>query len=88
MLKPLSTQINVDDHEIQAAKWMPLVDFVEQPLIKEDGLFRKIIDICIARLGKHYCGLLPHQVVSKFDGGPSCLYYNAVSSQDENCAGN
>ncbi|CAK7356317.1 unnamed protein product [Dovyalis caffra] len=87
MLKPLSAQIKVDDLEIQAAKWMPLVEFVAQPLIQEDGLFRKIIDICIARLGKHYCGLLPHQVVSKFDGRPSCLYYNVVDAENVNCKG-
>lgn len=88
MLKPLSSQIKVDDLEIQAAKWMPLVEFVAQPLIQEDGMFKKIIDICIARLGKHYCGLLPHQVVSKFDGRPSCLYYNVIDAQDVNCRGN
>ncbi|XP_040946548.1 nudix hydrolase 8 isoform X9 [Gossypium hirsutum] len=29
MLKPLSTRIIVDVHEIQAAKWMPLIEFVE-----------------------------------------------------------
>jgi len=69
-------------------QWMPLVEFVAQPLIQEDGMFKKIIDICIARLGKHYCGLLPHQVVSKFDGRPSCLYYNVIDDQDVNCKGN
>lgn len=85
MLSPLSTQIIVDDLEIQAAKWMPLVEFVEQPLIKEDCMFKKVIDICIARLGKRYCGLTPHEVVSKFDGMPSSLYYNVTETQDSNC---
>ncbi|KAI5594400.1 hypothetical protein BDE02_03G070500 [Populus trichocarpa] len=88
MLKPLSAQIKVDNLEIQAAKWMPLVEFVAQPLIQEDGLFKKIIDICLARLGKHYCGLLPRQVVSKFDGRPSCLYYNVLDTGNVNCNGN
>ena len=69
-------------------QWMPLAEFVAQPLIQEDGMFKKIIDICIARLGKHYCGLLPHQVVSKFDGRLSCLYYNVIDAQDVNCRGN
>ncbi|KAA8526033.1 hypothetical protein F0562_007867 [Nyssa sinensis] len=85
MLRPLSTQIIVDDHEIQAAKWMPLVEFEEQPLIQEDCMFKKVIDICIARLGKRYCGLSFHQVVSKFDGKLSSLYYNIVEDQDFNC---
>ncbi|XP_011031938.1 PREDICTED: nudix hydrolase 8-like isoform X2 [Populus euphratica] len=88
MLKPLSAQIKVDNLEIQAAKWMPLVEFVAQPLIQEDGLFKKIVDICIAQLGKRYCGLLPRQVVSKFDGRPSCLYYNVLDTGNVSCNGN
>ncbi|KAK8998133.1 hypothetical protein V6N11_012664 [Hibiscus sabdariffa] len=88
MLKPLSTQIMVDDHEIQAAKWMPLVEFMEQPLIQQDCMFKKVIDICIARLGKRYCGLSVHRLASTFDGKTSALYYNAVDSQHSNCTGN
>ncbi|XP_065857494.1 nudix hydrolase 8-like [Euphorbia lathyris] len=87
MLKPSSTQIMVDDLEIQAAKWMPLVEFVEQPLIWGDSMFKKIIDICVARLGKRYCGLSAHKMLSKFDGRLSCLYYNVVDN-DVNCRGN
>ncbi|XP_062073912.1 nudix hydrolase 8-like [Humulus lupulus] len=87
MLRPLSTQIVVDDLEIQAAKWMPLVEFVEQPLIQEDSMFRKIMDICIARLGKRYCGLSSHQLISKFDGKPSTLYYNVMETHNTNCIG-
>ncbi|KAM1037230.1 hypothetical protein ACFX13_032803 [Malus domestica] len=86
MLRPLSTEIIVDDLEIQAAKWMPLDEFVEQPLIQEDSMFKKVISICIARLGKRYCGLSSHQVVSKFDGRLSSLYYNVVDTQDSNCS--
>ncbi|KAK9095205.1 hypothetical protein Scep_026674 [Stephania cephalantha] len=87
MLRPLSTKIKVDDQEIQAAKWMPLAEFVEQPLIKEDNMFYKIIEMCIARLGKRYCGLVSHRVVSKFDGKTSSLYYNVADSQDSICQG-
>ncbi|KAG4973046.1 hypothetical protein JHK87_029867 [Glycine soja] len=82
MLRPLSAEIIVDDPEIEAAKWMPLVEFVEQPLIQEDSMFKKIIDICIACLEKRYCGLNAHQMVSKFDGKSSSLYYNVI-----NCIG-
>ncbi|CAN0908420.1 Nudix hydrolase 8 [Linum grandiflorum] len=85
MLEPLSTEISIDDYEIQAARWMPLGDFLEQPLINGDGMFKKILDICIARLGKRYCGLSAHQVVSKFDDRQSCLYYNVVDAG--NCIG-
>lgn len=85
MLKPLSTRIVVDDFEIEAAKWMPLEEFVEQPLIQGDSMFKKIIDICVARLGQRYCGLSTHQVISKFDGKQSSLYYNVVDPRDSNC---
>ncbi|MCI16156.1 nudix hydrolase 8-like [Trifolium medium] len=87
MLRPLSSKITVDDLEIEAAKWMPLVEFVDQPLIQEDSMFKKIVDIFIARLGKRYCGLSTHQVVSKFDGKISSLYYNVIDNEDDNCVG-
>ncbi|KAK6947537.1 Pre-nudix hydrolase domain [Dillenia turbinata] len=86
MLRPLSSQIKVDDFEIQAAKWMLLAEFVVQPLIQEDSMFKKVVDICIARLGRRYCGLHPHQLVSKFDGRLSSLYYNITEPQ-EYCRG-
>ncbi|KAK6157939.1 hypothetical protein DH2020_005253 [Rehmannia glutinosa] len=88
MLRPLSTEIMVDDLEIQVAKWMPLDEFVNQPLIQGDSMFKKIIEICVARLGKRYCGLSVHQLVSKFDGKLSSLYFNIVDNQDSDCQAN
>ncbi|XP_078163814.1 nudix hydrolase homolog 8 isoform X1 [Carex rostrata] len=86
MLRPLSHEIKIDEMEIQAAKWMPFGEFVEQPLIQEDGMFKKIMEICIQRLRKSYCGLTAHPVVSKFDGRWSSLYYHVGSNnQDFNC---
>ncbi|MQL96567.1 hypothetical protein Taro_029250 [Colocasia esculenta] len=81
MLRPLTTRIEIDNTEIQAAKWMPLVEFVDQPCIQNDNMFRKIIDICMARLQNCYCGLSAHHVASTFDGKSSCLYYNV----DKDC---
>ncbi|KAM0012129.1 putative hydrolase [Helianthus debilis subsp. tardiflorus] len=37
MLRPVSSEIKIDDLEVQAAKWMALREFVEQPLIKGDN---------------------------------------------------
>lgn len=68
-----------------SVQWMPLVEFVEQPLIQEDDMFKKIIDIFIARLGKRYCGLSVHQLVSKFDDKLSTLYFNTVDDPNLNC---
>ncbi|KAL2903130.1 Nudix hydrolase 8 [Bienertia sinuspersici] len=75
MLKPLSYEIKVDDHEIEAAK----------PWIQEDSMLKRVTDIFIARMGKKYCGLNAHHLISKFDDRSSTLYYNVVNTQDINC---
>lgn len=85
MLRPLSNDIRIDEMEIQAAKWMPLAEFIEQPFIQDDHMFKKITDICMQRLRKRYCGLTAHHVISKFDGGTSTLYYNVAEPEDVNC---
>uniref|UniRef100_A0A1J3H8B6 Nudix hydrolase n=1 Tax=Noccaea caerulescens TaxID=107243 RepID=A0A1J3H8B6_NOCCA len=82
MLKALSDKIIIDNLEIKAAKWMPLVEFVEQPMIKGDKMFKRVTEICEARLRHRYCGLSPHRLVSTFDGRPSSLYYNVVDGDD------
>lgn len=88
-LKIYETVLAHDPTKISSVfQWMPLEEFVEQPLIQGDKMFKKIIDICIARLGRRYCGLNPHQVVSKFDGKESTLYYNVVEAEDSNCEAN
>ncbi|CAA0825419.1 Nudix hydrolase 8 [Striga hermonthica] len=88
MLRPLTTEIMVDNVEIRAAKWMPLNEFANQPLIVRDNMFKKIVEICMARLGKRYCGLSVHQMVSKFDGKLSSLYFNMIDYQDSGCEAN
>uniref|UniRef100_A0ACD5UE67 Uncharacterized protein n=1 Tax=Avena sativa TaxID=4498 RepID=A0ACD5UE67_AVESA len=85
MLRPVSSAIKIDETEIQAAKWMPLEELVKQPFIQEDHMFQKIMDICIQRLRKCYCGLTAHNLVSKFDGRASTLYYNVDEPEDVNC---
>ncbi|XP_062184811.1 nudix hydrolase 8-like isoform X1 [Phragmites australis] len=86
MLRPVSSEIKIDETEIQAAKWMPLEEFVKQPFIQEDHMFQKIMDICLQRLRKCYCGLTAHHVVSRFDGRASTLYYNVEEPEDVNCS--
>ncbi|KAF5183826.1 Nudix hydrolase [Thalictrum thalictroides] len=76
MLKPLSSDIVIDDKEIQAAKWMPLEEFVAQPFFEEDHMLKMAIDICIATYENAYHGFTANQLISKFDGQLSHLYYN------------
>ncbi|XP_043718894.1 nudix hydrolase 8-like isoform X2 [Telopea speciosissima] len=76
MLKPLSSEISIDDKEIEEAKWMPLDEFVGQSFYQDDQMSKKIIDICIATYENQYSGLTAHEMTSKLDGKLSYLYFN------------
>ncbi|KAF3785128.1 Nudix hydrolase 8 [Nymphaea thermarum] len=82
MLKPLSTQITIDELEIQAAKWMPIDEFLEQPFYKEDHMSRKAHELCIASLEDRYKGLTAHLLPSKFDGTSTYLYFSNAANND------
>ncbi|KAK9266635.1 hypothetical protein L1049_003587 [Liquidambar formosana] len=76
MLKPLSSEITIDEKEIQAAKWMPIDEFLAQPFYQEDHMSRRINEICVATYEKRYNGFVAHQLTSKIDGKLSYLYYD------------
>ncbi|GMH23777.1 hypothetical protein Nepgr_025620 [Nepenthes gracilis] len=78
MLKPLSFKITIDEEEIQAAKWMPLQELLEQTTYEGDHLSRRVIEICIATYENRYRGFVAHQLSSKLDGKLSYLYYDDV----------
>ncbi|KAJ6805037.1 nudix hydrolase 8-like [Iris pallida] len=74
MLNPLSYDITIDEFEIQAAKWMPLSDFIDQPFHREDRMLRNLTDTCIARYENRYRGFTANPMMSKFDDRLSYLY--------------
>ncbi|KAJ0031706.1 hypothetical protein Pint_13313 [Pistacia integerrima] len=80
MLKPLSSEITIDEKELQAAKWMPLDELLEQPFYLEDHMSRKVIDICIKAYEDQYSGFIARQLNSKLDGKSSYLYYNELKN--------
>ncbi|KAJ8766725.1 hypothetical protein K2173_005336 [Erythroxylum novogranatense] len=80
MLKPLSYNIRIDEKEIQAAKWMPLEEFIEQPFYQEDHMSMRVIETCIAAYEDRYDGFTAHRLSSKLDGKSSYLYYDATAS--------
>ncbi|XP_012076829.1 nudix hydrolase 8 isoform X1 [Jatropha curcas] len=80
VLKPLSYEITVDEKELQAAKWMALDEYMEQPFYEEDHMSRRVIDACIAAHDDHYNGFVAHQLTSKLDGKLSYLYYDSSST--------
>ncbi|KAF3788716.1 Nudix hydrolase 8 [Nymphaea thermarum] len=82
MLKPLSTQITIDGLEIQAAKWMPIDEFLGQPFYKEDHMSRKVYELCIASLENRFKGLTFQLLPSKFDGTSTYLYFSNAANND------
>ncbi|XP_062218615.1 nudix hydrolase 8-like isoform X1 [Phragmites australis] len=78
-LKPLSFDISIDESEIEAAMWMPIDEFLSQPIHQEDEMCKKIIDIWIAKHQKCYEGFAAHQVMLKLDNRVAYLYFGDTS---------
>lgn len=76
MLKPLSSDIIVDEKEIEDAKWMGVGELLSQPYYQEDHMAKKIIQICIDTYENRYRGFIAQELTSKMDGKLSYLYYN------------
>ncbi|KAH7657601.1 Nudix hydrolase 6-like protein [Dioscorea alata] len=84
MLKPLSFEIAIDEQEIEAAKWMPLDQLIDQPFHREDSMTKNMIDICVARYEGQYRGFNPHRIMSKFDDRLATLYYGDMEVVENN----
>lgn len=69
-------------------QWMPFQEFVQQPQVQEDRMFTKMIELFKTRLGEMRCGLHPHHLMSKFDGGLATVYHIDVDEQGSNCNAN
>lgn len=75
-LQPSSFKIQKQDLEIEASQWMPIRDFAAQPISQRSELFKRIIDLCQAKLDKNYTGFSPVSLSSSFDSKPPYLYMN------------
>ncbi|OMO67378.1 hypothetical protein CCACVL1_20566 [Corchorus capsularis] len=75
MLKPLSSEILIDEQEIQDAKWMPIGELIGQPFYQDDHMSRKMIEICTSAYENCYHGFTAQQLISKLDGRLTQLYY-------------
>ncbi|XP_071694193.1 nudix hydrolase 10-like [Rutidosis leptorrhynchoides] len=76
MMRPLSFEIQIQEQEIEAAKWMPLEEFAAQPSAHKQSLMRYIYELCIAKVDKDYSGFSPHPVTSFFSDKASHIYLN------------
>ncbi|KAG6411274.1 hypothetical protein SASPL_129352 [Salvia splendens] len=80
MLKPLSLEIQIDENEIEDAKWISVDELLSQQFYKEDEMLKRVMEICMATNDKNYSGFEAHRAVSKFDGKMSYLYYKDITN--------
>jgi hypothetical protein len=61
-------------------QWMPLDEFLNQQVHREDELLRKIINICVNMSENNRQGFKVEQLMSKFDNRISHLYYSDLEA--------
>ncbi|XP_048446290.1 nudix hydrolase 10 isoform X2 [Pyrus x bretschneideri] len=81
MLRPLTFDIQKQELEIEAAKWIPLEEFAAQPVTQKHELFKYILELCSAKLDREYAGFSPLPITSVFDHKLSYLYLNRQDMQ-------
>ncbi|XP_050369729.1 nudix hydrolase 10-like isoform X2 [Argentina anserina] len=81
MLRPLSFDIQLQDLEIEAAKWISLEEFAAQPVTQKHGLFKCIHELCLAKVKGNYAGFSPLSIESFFDKQLSYFYSNRQNMQ-------
>ncbi|KAD3066626.1 hypothetical protein E3N88_34506 [Mikania micrantha] len=74
MLKPTSLDIQKQDSEIEAAQWMPVEEYANQPFIKNHKSFDSIAKICIAKKDDKYVGFSPLLTTTATSAKKSYLY--------------
>ncbi|XP_058115227.1 nudix hydrolase 2-like [Magnolia sinica] len=77
MLRPLSSNIQKQETEIEAAQWMPIEEYASQPFVQKHELFKYVANICLAKTGKGYSGFSPVCAKSSLSGRQSQLYLNS-----------
>ncbi|XWS12968.1 hypothetical protein CRYUN_Cryun37aG0135300 [Craigia yunnanensis] len=76
LLEPLSFQIQMQESEIEAAKWMPFEEYAAQPFVQKYELSKYIVDICLAKKNGNYSGFSPVPTSSVFSDENSYMYFN------------
>lgn len=76
VLHPLSFSVQKQELEIEAAQWMPLEEFAAQPFAQKSGLFKRIVDLCLAKKDKNYAGFSPEPTSFSSEEKTPYLYLN------------
>ncbi|PWA41609.1 nudix hydrolase [Artemisia annua] len=74
MLKPKSFVIEKQDSEIEAAQWMPVEEYSNQPFIKKHKSFDYIAKICMAKKDNKYVGFPALPTATATSAKKSYLY--------------
>ncbi|CAI0440269.1 unnamed protein product [Linum tenue] len=75
MLRPISFDVQRQEAEIEAAKWMPWDEYVAQPFVQNTGFVKHISDICLAKVDGDYTGF--SAIPTSSGGQMGCVYQNA-----------
>ncbi|XP_034211059.1 nudix hydrolase 10-like isoform X3 [Prunus dulcis] len=81
MLHPRTFDIEKQELEIEAAKWMPLEEYAAQPVTQAHALFKYILELGSLKLDRDYAGFSPLHITSVFDDELSFLYLNRQQMQ-------
>ncbi|KAI4308533.1 hypothetical protein L6164_031592 [Bauhinia variegata] len=79
MLQPCSFNIEMQPSEIEAAQWMPIKDYADQPFMRDNELFDFVAKICFSKLDGNYSGLKPLPSTTS-SGKKTFLYFNHDAS--------
>ncbi|KAG8640454.1 hypothetical protein MANES_13G061400v8 [Manihot esculenta] len=76
MLRPLSFDIQKQESEVEAAQWMPMEDYVNQPYNQKHQLFKLIAEICKTKSESNYVGFSAFPTTTA-SGKKTYLYFNS-----------
>ncbi|KAL6197744.1 hypothetical protein ACLB2K_033349 [Fragaria x ananassa] len=79
MLRPLSFDIQKQDQEIEAAKWMPFEEYAAPPFVQKYEFLRYLHDICKAKIDGNYTGFSPIPTTT-YSVQKSYLYLNSAQA--------
>ncbi|KAL9274996.1 Nudix hydrolase 2-like protein [Drosera capensis] len=82
MLEPLSFDIQVQESELEAAKWMPFEEYAAQPFVQKHELLKNTVQICQAKMNRTYSGFAEVPIQASFREGKDVMYLNSHADID------
>ncbi|XP_017699680.2 nudix hydrolase 2-like [Phoenix dactylifera] len=88
MLRPLSSDIQKQESEIEAAQWMPIEEYAAQPFFQKYDMLKYINDVSLAKVERGYAGFSPVCIKSGFSHAQNYLYLNSKDLSQPSRPGN